>query len=211
MQKLSTFDNWLICFDHGLKAIIDQPISQRPNPAQNVPDMVLDSNEQKESSARMRVNHTGEVCAQGIYLGQSLMTRELETRTVLLHAATEEIDHLTWCYERLNELGSHPSRLNFFWYSSSFLIGILFGLLPTKFNLGFVAETEQQVTQHLENHLQSLPTKDLRSRAIVEHMQIDEKAHGAHAIKSGGETLPAIIKLAMRAMAKVMTTVAYWF
>ena len=190
--------------------MVDQATPQRTNPAQDVPDMVLSEQEQKKSAALLRVDHAGEICAQALYQGQSLTARKQNTRELLLQSAQEEVDHLAWCQTRLNELNSHPSYLNFLWYSGSFFIGLLFGLFPDKLNLGFVAETEHQVGKHLESHLEALPSKDLRSRAILEQMYLDEQQHGAQALQSGGEALPNAMRLVMKATAKIMTNTAYW-
>lgn len=210
LRNLSRFDLWISDFDRGLKAIFHSATPQRENPARDIPDCDLGTLGRKQAAALMRVDHTGEICAQALYQGQALTTRKKQTCIILLHSAQEEVDHLIWCRERLIELGSHPSYLDAAWYSSSFLIGVIFGLLPESINLGFVAETEHQVMAHLDKHLKALPIKDLRSRAVLEQMYKDEKQHATHAIQSGGKKLAIPIQLAMKAMARVMTTVAYW-
>ncbi len=209
-RNFSNLDQWLISFDHGLKAILQQTAPCRPNPAQQVTESALTSTDKKKSAALLRVDHAGEICAQALYQGQALAARDPHARKLLLEAAQEEIDHLIWCQDRLNELNSHPSYLNFLWYCGSFLIGTVFGLLPNQLNLGFVAETEHQVMKHLESHLNELPPKDLRSRKILEQMRIDEEQHATKALKSGGKTPSRWIQLLMKTTAKVMTTTAYW-
>lgn len=208
IRHFSSVDQWLISFDRGLKAILNQTPPDRPNPATDVPDIVLSQTEQKKSAALLRVDHAGEICAQALYQGQALTTRHEHTRKLLFQSAQEEMDHLAWCQTRLNELNSHPSYLNFLWYSGSFFIGMLFGLLPPKLNLGFVAETEHQVMKHLETHLEELPPKDLKSRAILEQMLTDEAQHATQALKSGGEALTDTITFIMKITAKIMTTTA---
>jgi len=197
-------------FDRGLRAITHKATPHRINPAKDIPDLVLSKHEEKKSAALLRVDHAGEICAQALYQGQSLTTQNAKTRQLLLEAAQEEVDHLAWCQTRLQELNSHISYLSFFWYSGSFIIGLLFGLCPDRLNLGFVAETEHQVTKHLEEHLEALSPKDLRSRAILEQMRVDEQQHATLALTSGGETLPKPMRLGMKMIAKIMTTTAYW-
>jgi ubiquinone biosynthesis monooxygenase Coq7 len=158
----------------------------------------------------MRVNHAGEVAAQGLYHGQALVARDPATRNLLEQSAREEADHLAWCETRLTELGSRPSLLQPLWYVGSFAIGVAAGLSSDPVSLGFVAETERQVERHLDSHLEQLPVDDQRSRDILAAMREDEQAHGEHAIASGAATLPAPIRRLMRAAAKVMTTTARW-
>lgn len=211
-RHFSSFDRWLSCFDRGLKAIlnVNSANSSRSNPAKEIPDLVLDETERKKSAGLMRVNHTGEICAQALYQGQSLAMRNQRTCETLLQAAAEEIDHLIWCQQRLRELNSHTSYLNFFWYTGSFLMGTLVGLFPNETNLGFVIETEQQVSAHLKKHLEILPSKDLRSRGILEQMLIDEQQHATYALKAGGKALPISIGRMMKITSKIMTKTAYF-
>jgi ubiquinone biosynthesis monooxygenase Coq7 len=157
----------------------------------------------------MRVNHVGEVCAQALYQSQKILARSPETRAMLDHAAQEEMDHMAWCEERLSELGSHTSYLNPLWYAGSFGIGLLAGLAGDRWSLGFVAETEKQVEKHLNSHLETLPQTDLRSRAIVDQMRMDEIEHGQSALDAGGQPLPEPIKKIMAGASKIMTTAAY--
>jgi 3-demethoxyubiquinol 3-hydroxylase len=158
----------------------------------------------------MRVNHAGEVAAQGLYHGQSLVARDPAVRGLLEQAAREETDHLAWCEQRLQELHDRPSLLQPFWYAGSFAIGVAAGLVSDRVSLGFVAETERQVERHLESHLQRLPPEDARSRAIVEGMRADEQAHGELAARAGGMSLPRPVRLAMQMASRVMTGTARW-
>ena len=158
----------------------------------------------------MRINHTGEICAQGLYQGQALTAKLPETRRKMERSAQEENDHLAWCEQRIEELGDRKSLLNPLWYTGSFTIGAVAGLAGDKWSLGFVMETERQVEDHLEEHLEQVPTTDLKTRAILERMKADEIHHADLAQAAGGADLPAPIKLAMRLMSKVMTRTVYW-
>ena len=158
----------------------------------------------------MRVNHAGEVAAQALYHGQAAFAHEGATRDMLLNAAREEADHLAWCRQRLDELGSKPSALGPLWYAGSFAIGALAAALGDRISLGFVAETERQVEGHIDSHLERLPAADTRSRAILEAMRQDEIEHGAAAIAAGGADLPAPVRGLMRGTARVMTFTSYW-
>jgi ubiquinone biosynthesis monooxygenase Coq7 len=169
----------------------------------------LDAVDCKHAAGLMRVNHVGEVCAQALYQSQKLVARNPEIQEMLDHSGQEEMDHLAWCETRLQELGSHTSYLNPLWYAGSFAIGLVAGLAGDKWSLGFVAETEKQVENHLESHLEKLPKEDQRSRAIVNQMRIDEIAHGQAAKNAGGANLPEPIQKLMQAMSRVMTTTAY--
>lgn len=158
----------------------------------------------RDAARLMRVNHAGEVAAQGLYHGQALTARSADTRRHLLHAAEEEQRHLEWCEQRLRELGDQPSRLRPFWYGASYAMGAAAGLFGDRWSLGFVAETERQVSEHLDDHLQRLPETDQRSRAILHAMQQDEQRHGQEAEHRGGAPLPAPVRGLMRQVAKVM-------
>ena len=157
----------------------------------------------------MRVNHTGEVCAQALYQGQALTARDAPARAALEQAAREEQDHLAWSAERIRELGGRPSLLNPLWYAGSLAIGALAGALGDRWNLAFLAETEHQVEEHLSGHLDALPAADERTRAVVAAMRSDEAKHRASALRLGAAELPSAAKAAMRLASKVMTTVAY--
>jgi ubiquinone biosynthesis monooxygenase Coq7 len=174
------------------------------------PRQALSDSERRTSAALMRVNHAGEIAAQGLYHGQALAACSEPTRQLLLEAAREESDHLAWCETRLTELQSRPSRLDPLWYLGSFAIGALAALTGDRTSLGFVAETERQVERHLDEHLQRLPAGDTRSRAILQAMREDEIAHGTRARSSGGVDLPAPIRSLMRHTARVMTRTAYF-
>lgn len=166
--------------------------------------------QRREAAGLMRVNHAGEMAAQGLYHGQALVARDPAVRTLLAQAAREETDHLAWCEQRLKELQDRPSLLDPFWYAGSFAIGVVAGLASDKVSLGFVAETERQVERHLDSHLERLPPTDARSRAIVEGMRADEKAHGELASRAGGVELPQPVRQAMQLAARVMTGTARW-
>jgi ubiquinone biosynthesis monooxygenase Coq7 len=158
----------------------------------------------------MRVNHAGEIAAQGLYHGQALVARDPAIRSLLETAGREETDHLAWCEQRLRELNDRPSRLDPLWYAGSFAIGVAAGLASDRVSLGFVAETERQVERHLDTHLESLPPEDERSRAIITQMRADEHAHGELALHAGGVSLPVPVQKIMQATARVMTTTARW-
>ena len=169
----------------------------------------MDEAGRRHAAGLMRINHVGEVCAQALYIGQATVARDPATRAQLLHAAQEETDHLAWCAERLDELGSRPSLLNPIWYGGSFAIGALAGLRGDGWNLGFVVETERQVEAHLDEHLQSLPATDQRSREILRVMKEDEARHADHAEHAGARTLPPPIPQAMALASRLMKLVAY--
>lgn len=193
----------------ALDSVFGQPPAQRPNPAADQPELVLEEAERRHAAGLMRINHVGEICAQALYSGQAAMARDPATRDDLLAAAAEETDHLAWCEQRLRELDSRPSLLNPVWYAGSFAIGALAGLRGDGWNLGFVAETERQVEAHLGEHLQTLPEADARSRAIVRQMQLDEARHAEHAEAQGARVLPRPVPMVMAAAARLMKTIAY--
>lgn len=197
-------------FDTLLRAIFAPPPNGliRPSPAADLPHVELESSARAISGQLMRVNHTGEVCAQALYRGQAWTAHLPEHQALLRRAATEEVEHLTWCKERLEELGAHPSYLNPAWYAGAFALGAAFGKCGDRWNLGFLAETERQVVAHLENHLEHLPSDDLRSRAIVAQMCRDEAQHAATAVRLGAVDLPHWIRWLMRLQAKIMTRTA---
>lgn len=212
-RQYTWFDNFIIKIDnslHSLHATLS-PTSNRPSPATNVSDTTLSPQEQRLSASLMRVNHTGEVCAQALYLGQSLTARDPAVSETLRAAAQEEVDHLKWCEIRLSELNSHKSYLNPLWFVGSLAIGSFAGLIGDKWSLGFLAETENQVFNHLASHLVKLPSHDAKSRAIVLTMQEEEKQHALTATHLGAATLPVPIKMTMRFASKIMTTMAHRF
>ena len=182
---------------------------ERHYPAGGGMDEVLDDRERRHSAGLMRVNHAGEVAAQALYRGQALAARDAAVRAAMEQAAREESDHLAWCRERLDELGSAPSRLDPLWYAGSLAIGAVAGLAGDRWSLGFVVETERQVVEHLGDHLARLPAGDRRSRALLERMRADEQRHATRAHAAGAAALPPIVRRAMRAASKVMTRSAY--
>ncbi len=196
----------------GISKILDTlfaaPAAERPYPGTSTSDR-LGAREMEHSAAYMRVNHVGEVCAQALYQSQALTTRDPAIRKRMNDAAKEERDHLAWCEQRLKELNGRKSLLNPLWYGSSFAIGAVAGLAGDRWSLGFLAETEKQVIQHLETHLCQLPEKDIRSREVVIQMQIDESRHARQAVESGATDLPQPVRKVMKCLARVMTTVAY--
>ena len=209
-RHYTPIDHVIMHLNDGLATLLSDLKSARPNPAKTVSDTDLGPSERKQSIGYMRVNHTGEVCAQALYNGQSITAKNESTRTMLQHAAQEETDHLAWCHERLKELGGHRSVLNPFWYWNSFFMGVVAGLAGDPWSLGFVEETEKQVEAHLNSHLNKLSEKDHKSRAIVTQMKTDEIHHGESAKKAGASSLPTPIKKLMALHSKVMTAVAYW-
>lgn len=196
-------------FDKGLRTVFAGSHSVRPHPDRGVADTPLDAQEKRHAAALMRINHSGEVCAQALYNGQAITARNPETEAALRQALQEESEHLAWCEKRIAELGSHKSLLNPIWYGGSFALGALAGALGDKWNLGFLAETEAQVGRHIERHLSWLPENDARSRAVLEQMKIDEAKHANTALDHGGAELPAPIKFAMKMASKVFTTATY--
>lgn len=197
-------------FDNALRTLFGQPhLSERPDPAADVAEGALSAAEKTHAAGLMRVNHAGEVSAQGLYSGQALTARLPEVRDKMARAALEENDHLDWCARRLEQLDSHKSLLNPLWYGGSFAIGAVAGLAGDKWSLGFVAETEHQVIRHLDEHLHSLPSGDSKSRAVVSQMKEDEAHHATVALQHGGADLPRPVKTLMGLTSRVMTTLAY--
>ena len=208
-RHLTPADRVLIEAQRGLDSVLGRPAAQRPNPAGDDAEIILDADERRHAAGLMRINHVGEICAQALYSGQAAVARDEATRADLLAAAAEETDHLAWCAERLDELGSRPSLLNPVWYAGSYAIGVLAGLRGDGWNLGFVVETERQVEAHLAEHLQTLPEADLRSRAILQQMKADEARHADNAEQAGARVLPQPVPSLMAAASKLMKTVAY--
>lgn len=207
---ISPLDDLIVGFDKALRVVGGVAASSRPNPAAHALDCELDERQQRHSAGLMRVNHVGEVCAQALYDSQARHAQSPGMRTQFAQAGREEEDHLAWTAQRLAELGSQPSVLNPLWYAGAYAMGTVAAKLGDARSLGFVVETERQVEAHLNSHLDSLPLADAKSRAIVEQMRQDEVAHGAAAQALGAEEMPVPVKLAMRAMAKVMTATAYY-
>ncbi|MBC5765006.1 2-polyprenyl-3-methyl-6-methoxy-1,4-benzoquinone monooxygenase [Ramlibacter albus] len=196
--------------DGALRTLFAPPRATRPCPVLPAEETHLGADERRHAAALMRVNHVGEVCAQALYTAQALVTQDAQLKKHLERAAREETDHLAWTEQRLRELGSHTSLLNPLWYAGAFAIGLAAGRLGDPVSLGFVVETERQVEQHLQGHLERLPAGDHASRAIVAQMKDDEAAHGEAALQAGAAELPAIARLAMKAAARVMTTTAHY-
>ena len=206
-----TTDELIIGFDRALRTLAGTASSQRPNPAVKLPEETLTPEERRHAGGLMRVNHTGEVCAQALYQAQALTARDPELRGRFALAAREEEEHLAWTQERLAELGDRTSYANPLWYAGSFAVGLIAGIGGDRVNLGFVVETERQVEEHLTDHMDRLPQADARSRAIVAAMRDDEARHGATARDAGASELPLPIRALMRATAKLMTLTAYRF
>lgn len=196
-------------FDRALRTLFASAQTRRPYPDLALPEAEMSDVERRHAAGLMRINHCGEVCAQGLYQGQALTARNPVIQKELMDASDEETEHLAWCEKRLAELGSRKSVLNPLWYAGSFSLGVLAGALGDKWNLGFLAETERQVEGHLNNHLTQLPLQDAKSRAIVEQMKADEIKHANTAVSYGGAPLPVPVKVAMQGMSKVMTTLVY--
>jgi len=206
---ISPLDQLIVGVDKALRVVGGVAAMSRPNPGAHAIDGELSDAERRHSAGLMRVNHVGEVCAQALYDSQANFAHTQEVRTQFEHAAREEEDHLAWCAQRLSELGSQPSVLNPLWYAGAYVMGSVAARIGDPVSLGFVVETERQVEAHLNSHLELLPAQDAKSRAIVDQMRIDEIAHADAAQAAGAASLPLPVKVAMRAMAKVMTTTAY--
>jgi len=209
-RQASLVDQIVSSLDKGLRSSFSRPKANRASPAEDFKDDPIADNEllKRRSASLMRVNHVGEVCAQALYQGQALTSRSDEVRKKMEEAANEEVDHLDWCYQRIKQLDSHTSYLNPIWYLGSWLIGVGAGIAGDKWSLGFLAETEKQVVDHLDSHLGRLPPEDVVSRSVVSQMAIDEAKHEAMAIENGAAELPLMIKKIMRASARVMTSVS---
>lgn len=209
-RTLSRLDQLILGFDRVLRTLTDTPGEERrPSPARTEALTELDEAERRHAAGLMRVNHSGEVCAQALYQGQALTAKLPRVRAEMEHAAEEEVDHLVWCRQRLDELGSHTSYLNPLWYGLSFTLGAGAGLISDRVSLGFVAATEERVCNHLQTHLEELPEADLRSRAVVQQMLTDEAKHARTALSAGGMNFPAPVKQAMSLVAKAMTATSY--
>ncbi|MDR9438872.1 MAG: 2-polyprenyl-3-methyl-6-methoxy-1,4-benzoquinone monooxygenase [Halomonas sp.] len=210
-RSLSRTDNLIHQFDTVLRTLVSHAAEpSRPSPATDeVRDETLSDEERRHAAGLMRINHTGEVCAQALYQGQGLTATLPEVRGQMEQAAQEEIDHLAWCDARLQELHDRPSLLNPLFYLASFGLGATAGAVGDRISLGFVAATEEQVGHHLEEHLVKLPPGDHRSRAVLRQMAIDEAHHAQLALEAGGARFPAPVKLGMKLMSKVMTTSVY--
>jgi len=209
-RQYSPLDRLLLQADAALRTLVpNSSHAGRPSPAILEPESTLDPAQARHTAGLMRINHTGEVCAQALYQGQALTAKLPEIRESMEQAAEEEVDHLVWCEQRIGELGSQTSLLNPIFYGLSFAIGAGAGAISDKVSLGFVAATEQQVCKHLDDHLQQIPKSDRKSRAILQQMRIDEEEHANNALDAGGYRFPAPVKFGMSLMAKVMTSSTY--
>ncbi|VXB53108.1 2-nonaprenyl-3-methyl-6-methoxy-1,4-benzoquinol hydroxylase [Pseudomonas sp. 8AS] len=209
-RQFSPVDRLLMQADAAMRTLL--PFSgapARPSPAIVQNEAALSADDARHVAGLMRINHTGEVCAQALYQGQALTAKLPQVRKAMEHAADEEIDHLAWCEQRIRELGSHPSVLNPLFYGLSFGVGAVAGLISDKVSLGFVAATEDQVVKHLDEHLEQIPHDDAKTRAILEQMREDEEHHATSAIEAGGLRFPAPVKFGMSLLSKVMTKSTY--
>ncbi len=207
---MPTVDELIVAFDKGLRTLLAPAQSLRVTPGVDLADSAMTDAQRLLSASLMRVNHTGEICAQALYQGQALTSRDPGAREALEKAAQEETEHLAWTERRIEELGGRKSLLNPLWYAGSFALGALAGLAGDRRNLGFLAETERQVVAHLDGHLARLPEADDKSRAILTQMREDEARHATSAVSHGAADLPEPAKAAMRLASKVMTDTAYW-
>lgn len=202
-------DDLITQFDRGLRTVLGPAVSMRPVPGADLDEPAIEARERQLAAALMRVNHSGEVSAQALYMGQGLVARNRKTRQMLQHSAQEENEHLAWCEARIQALGGRKSLLNPLWYAGSFAIGAAAALLGDQVSMGFLAETEHQVVQHLERHLEKLPAADVKSEAVLRQMKRDEAQHEKTAQEHGAARLPRPVQLAMRLTSKVMTETAF--
>ncbi len=212
MRKLSRFENLLCEFDAALRALTPpaKRTSRRNSPGESYDETSLSAEEKRHVGGLMRVNHAGEICAQALYRGQALSARNPQLKKQMREAASEETDHLAWCEQRLRDLNAKPSLLNPLWYLNSFFLGALTGLAGDLWSLGFIVETENQVSSHLQNHLQQLPAKDQKTKAILEQMYEDETEHAELAKSSGALALPVAIQKLMHRISQIMTHTSYY-
>lgn len=212
-RRLTPLDRLIGTLDTALRelsATTDNLSGERESPAANHPEPVLSDAEKRHSGGLMRVNHTGEVCAQALYRGQALVASSEDTKQALLDAAQEEKDHLDWCAERLGELDSQPSMLNPIFFGTSYAIGAITGAIGDRVSLGFVHATEEGVATHLKDHLKKLPDEDRKSQLILQRMLEEEEHHGQHALDQGGKEFPAPVKRLMTGVSQLMTRSTYW-
>jgi ubiquinone biosynthesis monooxygenase Coq7 len=203
-------DGLIIELDKGLRTLFSEAPTSRPYPDAKLEEAVMSTAEKKHAAALMRINHSGEICAQALYQGQALTAHDPLVQEKLKQAAWEETEHLAWTSHRVHELGGSLSLLNPFWYTGSLALGVLAGAMGDKWNLGFLAETERQVGAHLQSHLDTLPPQDAKSRAVAQQMYVDEVGHSDMAVELGAAELPLPVKLVMRLSAKMMTKTVYW-
>lgn len=207
---LNKLDAFIIEFDAGLRTLLAKPHSVRPHPDANIAEATLSDAEKKHVRALMRINHTGEVCAQALYSGQALTAKDAATHSTMQQAAREETEHLAWCESRITQLGGRTSVLNPLFYAGSFTLGAIAGALGDQWSLGFLEETEKQVGAHLASHLAQLPESDEKTRQIITQMQVDEAHHADEAHQLGAADLPATAKFLMKHMSKLMTKTTYY-
>lgn len=210
-RRYTLADHAVAHFDHALRTLLGKPlVTERQYPAADIDEPSLTSEEKSEIAGLMRVNHSGEVAAQGLYQGQALTAKNSAVKVAMEHSAREENDHLAWCQRRLAELQGRRSYLDPVWFTGSLLIGMIAGLAGDQWSLGFVEETEQQVTAHLSGHEERLPKHDLKTTKIIQQMKLDEATHADSANSAGAEALPFFIKKIMQFTAKIMTSAAYY-
>ena len=211
-RRYDLLDGLIIGFDRGLATLFNtaEVRANRPYPAQDIEENPLTDVEKRHSAGLMRVNHAGEISAQALYQGQGMTAREEGIRHTMQQSAAEEVDHLAWCEQRIDELGGRTSVLNPLWYTGSFALGAIAGLCGDKWSLGFITETERQVVRHLQDHLKSLPSRDAKSRTILKQMQLDEGHHATVALEAGAAELPGTVKQLMQFVSKLMTGSSYW-
>lgn len=207
---MSILDQAIVEFDRALRTLAALPRAHRPSPGGEYPEAPLSSSQRQQIARLMRINHTGEICAQALYQGQSWTARLAANRAALQAAAREEEDHLAWCYTRIQELGGRTSLLNPLWYTASLALGVLAGVAGEHWNLAFLEETERQVEGHLAAHLAQIPEEDQRTRAVVEQMKTDEMGHAELARRLGAAQFPTPVKVAMKWSSRLMTRTVYW-
>jgi len=208
--EYSALDKLIIDFDRNvMRMLFGAPKPRRPSPAEGMTEAEMAPKTRTHIAGLMRVNHAGEICAQALYQGQALLARDPDTRNKMQQSADEEIDHLHWCEQRISELGGRTSRLDPLWYAGSLALGITAGTAGDHWSLGFIEETERQVVEHLQGHLDQLPQEDEKTRAILEQMQMDESEHGEKAAAAGARNLPDFIQSAMHFCARIMTRTSY--
>lgn len=210
MRILSRLDLLIVQVQTGLQELAGPATSTRPRPGADLPEAPLSSEQKKHIAGLMRINHSGEVCAQALYFGQALLARDPKVSATLQTAAEEEVDHLRWCEQRIHELGSHTSIFNPVWYTCSVLIGMWASVQGDEFSLGFIHATEAQVEQHLDSHLDQVPEHDQKTRKILMQMKADEAAHGAHALEAGGQRFTEKTQATMRQVSRLMTALSYY-
>ena len=209
-RSYSRLDHLIISIDNALRMSTGETVTaKRPNPATDVPEIVMEDSHRQHAAGLMRINHAGEICAQALYAGQAATARNPELQSQMQKAANEEVDHLSWCKDRLDELDSKPSKLDPLWYAGSFAIGAAAGLAGDGWSLGFLKETENQVEAHLQGHIEQLPPEDARSRLILDQMKIDEAKHARMAEDAGAYDLPRPVRRLMKITAGVMKKIAY--